>query len=174
MTTSDWLRECSRMTNLWPHQPVLPGAAREGYPFLAHLSPEQVKTSIDALLMDGLEFAPTAGQIILKAAELQEPRLLFGEAYAEIQHNVRIYGNNRSADEIPWSSPLVAELVRQKGWTEMCLTTDDPSTVEAQTRMLWDALKRRRIQDRAYRPLGDAGFVRLLELRQLPQHGDAA
>jgi hypothetical protein len=174
MTLSEWLRECARMTSLWPHQPVPPTAAQEWYPFLTHLPVEQVRTAIDALMADGREFAPTAGLILVKVAELHEPRLLFGEAYSEIQANIRLYGHDRDPETIPWSSPLIGELVRHKSWQYLCLTTDDPSNVEAQCRMLWDALKRRRIQDRAYMPLGDAGFVRLLELRQLPPQHDAA
>jgi hypothetical protein len=148
-----------------------PGIVAESYPMLADLTEHQVRTAVQALLLDGREFPPLAGQIRLKVAELEEPRQLWGEVWREIQHNIHLYGGYSDPETVPWSSPYVAELVRLRDWTFLCTCTDQPSVVEAQTRGAWEALRERRLQERAYKPLQAAGFRRLLEIN--PQGGQS-
>jgi hypothetical protein len=163
MTPSEWLRIGAQINRFWPHQPTLPAAIQEGYGLLSDLEADQVSTSVNALLLDGCEFAPSVGQIRKKVAELQEPRQVWGEVWNEIQHAIDRVGSYRDVNSIQWSNANVAELVRLKDWTYLCTTTDPPSVVEAQSRELWESLRARRIQDRAYEPLEAAGLRRLIE-----------
>ena len=162
MTHAEWLRITADMNKLWPHQPTPPATVTEGYRLLADLDGEQVKTAVDAFAVDGYQFPPVPGQVRRKVAELAEPPQIWGEVWNEIQHAIATYGGYRDPETIPWSTPGVAEVVRLKGWDYLCTTNDPSSVVEAQTRELWDSLRQRRIQDRAYEPLPPAGLKRLM------------
>jgi len=155
------------MNTFWPHQPTGPDAVEQGYALIADLGAEQVTTAVGALLLDGCEFAPSVGQIRKKVAELDEPRQVWGEVWNEIQHAIARFGGYYDVEAIRWSNANVADLVRLKDWDYLCTTTDPQSVVEAQTRELWESLRARRIQDRAYEPLEAAGLRRLIERKQL-------
>lgn len=163
MTHTEWLRIAADMNKLWPHQPTPPATVTEGYRLLADVDGEQVKTAVDAFAVDGIPFPPVPGQIRRKVAELGESRQIWGEAWNEIQHAISMHGGYRDATTIPWSTETVAETVRLRSWEYLCTTTDPMSVVEAQTREVWEALRQRRIQDRAYQPLPPSGLPRLMD-----------
>ncbi len=167
MTKAEWLRISAHISTMWPHQPTLPAAVAESYTLLADLTAEQVRTAVDALHLDGREFAPSAGHIRQKIADLEEPSQVWGEVWSEIQHAISAFGSYYNHEAIPWSTPNVAELVGLKDWGYLCTTTDPQSVVEAQTRELWESLRARRVQNRAYEPLHAAGLRRLVDRKQI-------
>ncbi len=167
MNLPEWLRINARMNTFWPHQPTGPDAVEQGYGLIADLSADQVNTAVGALLMDGCEFAPSVGQIRKKVAELDEPRQVWGEVWSEILHAIAVFGSYRDPETINWSTPNVAEVVRLRTWAYLCTTTDPLSVVEAQAREVWENLRARRIQDRAYEPLEAAGLRRLIDRKQM-------
>jgi hypothetical protein len=166
MTQQEWLRTGAHVNKMWPHHPIPPPTIAEWYPYLADLDGAQVRTAVDAFVLDGTAFPPTVGQIRAKVVELADEPQLWGEAWLEIQHRIGRFGTYADPDVIDWSTEDVRELVRLKGWEYLCTTTDPVSVVEAQCRELWDSIRARRRQDSAYACLPDAGLRRLAEIRE--------
>lgn len=161
MTQQEWLRIGAHMNKMWPHQPIPPATVAEWYPYLAELDATHVRCAVDAFVLDGTSFPPTVGQIRVKVMELADDPQLWGEAWLEIQRQIRRHGVYQDADSIAWSTEDVQELVRLKGWEYLCTTTDPTSVVEAQCRELWESIRSRRHQDAVYACLPDAGLRRL-------------
>jgi Loader and inhibitor of phage G40P len=162
MTPQEWLRVCSRISKVWPHQPVPPPTVDAWYQLLADLDGDQVAVAVDAIALDGAEFPPQAGRIRRKVVELSDAAQLWGEAWHEVQEAVWRYGSYHNPGEIPWSTEDVRELVRLKGWEYLCTTTDPGSVVEAQCRDLWETIRARRRDDASYAILPPAGLRRLV------------
>lgn len=163
MTPQEWLRVCSRINKVWPHQPVPPPTVDAWYQLLQDLDGEQVAVAVDAIALDGAEFPPHAGRIRRKLVELSDPAQLWGEVWHEVQAAAMRFGGYRDPDEITWSTEDVRELVRLKGWEYLCTTTDPSSVVEAQCRDLWEAIRARRRDDDAYAGLPGAGLRRMAD-----------
>jgi hypothetical protein len=163
MTPAQWLRISAHINTMWPHQPTLPTAVADGYDLLADLDAEQIARAVQALILDGREFSPSAGQIRRKIAEMEEPPQIWGEVWYEIQKAISHHGSYSNPESIEWSNPNVAELVRLKGWQYLCTTTDPLSVVEAQARQVWDDLRERRMRERAYAPLQGDTLHRLVD-----------
>ncbi|MGH7881645.1 MAG: hypothetical protein ACREN8_01880 [Candidatus Dormibacteraceae bacterium] len=161
MTQSEWLRLGAHLNKMWPHHPIPPPTIAEWYPYLQDMSSAAVQTAVDAFIFDGRPFPPTVGQIRAKVVELSDPPQLWGEAWLEIQSQVRLNGSYSDSESISWSTDDVAEVVRLKGWSYLCTTTDPSSVVEAQCRELWESIRSRRRQDACYACLPDAGLQRL-------------
>src|SRR5258708_18073006 len=161
MTPAEWLRISAHINTTWPHQPSLPTAVADGFDLLADLDANQIAKAVEALVLDGREFSPSAGQIRRKIAEMEEPPQIWGEVWHEIQSAISRYGSYHDAEAIQWSTPHVAELARLKRWPYLCTTTDPSSVVEAQAKQTWEDLRDRRIRDRAYQPLEGTTVRRL-------------
>jgi hypothetical protein len=175
MTAQEWLRICSHINKVWPHQPVPPATVEAWYQLLADLDGDQVSVAVDAIALDGLEFPPQAGRIRRKVVELSEGPQLWGEAWHEIREAVQRHGGYRDPEEIRWSTEDVRELVALKGWEYLCTTTDPASVVEAQCRDVWDTIRARRRDDASYSCLPTAGFRRLQDRgRRRRQAGEPA
>ena len=163
MTPQEWLRICSRMNNIWPHQPVPPSTVDAWYRLISDLDGDQVAVAVDAIALDGSEFPPQAGRIRRKVVELSDPSQLWGEAWHEVQAAVQRHGCYHDPQQIPWSTADVRDLVALKGWEYLCTTTDPASVVEAQCRDLWETIRARRRDDASYSCLPPAGLRRLLD-----------
>src|SRR5205823_14685620 len=140
MSPQEWLRICSHINKVWPHQPIPPPTVEAWYQLLSDLDGEQVSVAVDAIALDGLEFPPQAGRIRRKVVELSDTGQLWGEAWHEVHEAVQRFGCYHDPDQIPWSTEDVRDLVGLKGWEYLCTTTDPASVVEAQCRELWDTI----------------------------------
>jgi hypothetical protein len=163
VTPQEWLRICSHINKVWPHQPVPPQTVETWYQLLSDLDGDQVSVAVDAIALDGLEFPPQAGRIRRKVVELSDSAQLWGEAWHEVQRAVQRFGCYHDPDDIPWSTEDVRDLVALKGWEYLCTSTDPASVVEAQCRDLWETIRARRRDDASYSCLPSAGFRRLQE-----------
>ena len=163
MSPQEWLRICSHINKIWPHQPVPPPTVEAWYTLLSDLDGDQVSVAVDAIALDGTDFPPQAGRIRRKVVELSEGAQLWGEAWHEIRRAVQLFGCYHDADRITWSTDDVRDLVALKGWEYLCTTTDPASVVEAQCRDLWDTIRARRRDDASYSCLPPAGLRRLQE-----------
>lgn len=162
MTVNEWRRLVVRMNIQWPYHPVEEKTRNEWFKYVHDLPTEQVAVALEAYVLDGERFPPHGGMLRKKVAELAtDDGATWAQVWAEIGRAVSLHGFYRDPDEWPWSSPLVAELVRLVGWQRLCSSTDSETTLEAQCREKWLALKRQALEDRSFAGMQGAGLKRL-------------
>lgn len=186
MKASEWTHIVNRMVVAWPDRRWSNKTADLGGELLGPMDYQQVLSVVDSMIRDGRTFPPAPGELYKRVCDLSVDHPEWGEVWAEISRAIDRFGSYAVlaegkvvsasvtyADEHIWSTPLVEQVVRMVGWSELCTyDLDNQRTMEAQCRNKYEALVERARQDRAWEGIPPAGLPRLEAIgdqKQLPK-----
>lgn len=141
MTPDRWMDCLALMADLWPARPIEEGTAAEWYRLLADLDADQVEAAIRALMLDGREWPPNAGQI---RQACQPPARPWEEAFADLRRLMARHGSYRprpTPEEV--GDPALSDVIDWLGWQAIAGMDPASSTVRAQFRDSYQAAQRR-------------------------------
>ena len=94
------------------------------------------------------KWPPTVAELRAMTAEIASGELPdWGEAWCEVTRAVRRFGWSRPQEALPSLSPLAQAAVRRIGWAQIC-ASENPDTLRAQFRQVYEICCRREVQDR--------------------------
>lgn len=126
---------------------------------LQHIPDSELNTAISQAIVESPRFLPPPGEILRVWRDLTSPAMeTHGEAWGNVQRAMR--GPNYFG--VPkFKNPLTAKTVQLLGWRNIC-ESDNPDTIRAQFRDIYNGLAARQQQEARLLP----------EARQLAaQHG---
>ena len=153
MKLSEWLDIATDISDRWPHSPMPEETIRKWGEDLADLDAEAVTATIEVLYREGREFAPNAGVIRKRLAELivdvPEWSWVVTELRSAHSRAVQVINPTRASEEDPLgheyprrerlerSGPLVTAFVEHCGWTQVAAGLDGGNG-EARLRQKWE------------------------------------
>jgi hypothetical protein len=153
MTRADTSRTIAIVRMEWPHSNLGPDAQQVvayWHSILHDFDTAEVEAAVKELIVSGLKFAPTAGDVAKLTVERRSPHPDWDQAWGEIDRLRWRYHPGFPGRETPpperFSHPLIAAFALP-AWKELCLGpapgTKDFGTFYAQQREAWKALAAR-------------------------------
>jgi hypothetical protein len=144
------------MRALWPHMRIL--TARQEGIYAAVLEPFEaalVTAAVQTMYYDGDRFAPTAGQIRKRVADLADDAPDWDEAWAEINVAIRaVQSRGIRPQDCAFTHSVVLETVDNMGWPTLLHTyVDQQHVTHAQLRTAYEAARKRHRDTLLYGPL---------------------
>lgn len=108
---------------------------------LDQVDEQALVTALKTLLHDGSHFAPALGELIRRAHDLNDDTPPWEVTWAEIRAAAAEHGRAGNWREIPWSHPVIGEVVSLIGWRDLCDSEAGDTTFAAQARRAYEGVR---------------------------------
>ena len=135
----------------WPDAPLL-GPATLGIwrQKLDQVDERALVAALETLFHDGSHFAPALGELVRRAHDLADDTPPWEVAWAEIRAAAAEHGRAGNWREIPWSHPVIGEVVGLIGWRDVCDSEVGGTTFAAQARRAYEGTRARAQEGERY------------------------
>lgn len=149
MKPSEWVEVTRRVNGWWPHAQWPEATMALYFHDLKHLDRDMVIAAAQAIYRDGRDFPPSGAQILAEVAAGEVSAPDFDHAWREINAAVQRIGGAttdraiRTVDHLATIHPLIAELACQVGVRDIAMSAPGDTTLRAQARRIYDAIRER-------------------------------